>query len=77
MVAVSALVLGLDAELGRLGYKDSTLVWYRGYWRLNYRRYADDWLLGFTGSKREAEGIKANISQFLRLTRINPLTCCA
>ena len=30
MVTVSALVSGLDAELQRLGYKDSTLVWYRG-----------------------------------------------
>src|SRR5262249_37187047 len=33
MVALSALVSGLDAELRRLGYKDSTLVWYRGCWR--------------------------------------------
>ena len=31
-VTVSALVSGLDAELQRLGYKDSTLVWYRGCW---------------------------------------------
>ena len=29
----SALVSGLEAELRRLGYKDSTLVWYRGCWR--------------------------------------------
>ncbi len=27
MVALSALVSGLDAELVRLGYKDSTMVW--------------------------------------------------
>lgn len=33
MVAVSALVAGLDAELVRLGYKPSTMVWYRGCWR--------------------------------------------
>src|SRR6266550_6672516 len=33
MVALPALVSGLDAELHRLGYKDSTLVWYRGCWR--------------------------------------------
>ena len=33
MVALSALVSGLDAELVRLGYKDSTMVWYRGAWR--------------------------------------------
>ena len=33
MVAVSALVSGLDAELVRLGYKNSTMLWYRGCWR--------------------------------------------
>jgi len=33
MVALSALVSGLDAELVRLGYKDSTMLWYRGCWR--------------------------------------------
>lgn len=33
MVALSVLVSGLDAELVRLGYKDSTMVWYRGWWR--------------------------------------------
>ena len=33
MVAVSKLVSGLDAELVRLGYKASTMVWYRGCWR--------------------------------------------
>jgi len=32
-VTVSALVSGLEAELRRLGYKDSTLVWYRRCWR--------------------------------------------
>ena len=30
MATLSALVSSLDAELRRLGYKDSTLVWYRG-----------------------------------------------
>jgi hypothetical protein len=30
-----------------------------GYRRLRYVRYADDHLLGFTGSKAEAEEIKA------------------
>ena len=30
MVAVSDLVCGLDAELVRLGYKASTMAWYRG-----------------------------------------------
>jgi integrase len=33
MVAVSVLVSGLDAELVRLGYKPSTMLWYRGCWR--------------------------------------------
>ena len=33
MVALSALVSGLDAELVRLGYKPSTMGWYRGCWR--------------------------------------------
>jgi integrase len=33
MVAVPELVSGLDAELVRLGYKNSTVVWYRGCWR--------------------------------------------
>jgi len=33
MTAVSELVSALDAELVRLGYKLSTMVWYRGCWR--------------------------------------------
>ena len=33
MVTVSELVSALDAELVRLGYKPSTMVWYRGCWR--------------------------------------------
>jgi hypothetical protein len=33
MVAVSELVSGLDAELVRLGYNPSTMIWYRGCWR--------------------------------------------
>jgi site-specific recombinase XerD len=33
MVAVLELVSGLDTELVRLGYKPSTMVWYRGCWR--------------------------------------------
>ena len=40
MVTVSALVSGLDAELRRLGYKDSTMVWYRGCWRRMERFFA-------------------------------------
>ena len=30
---MSAVVSGLDVELVRLGYKDSTMVWYRSCWR--------------------------------------------
>jgi integrase len=33
MTSVSELVSGLDAELVRLGYKASTMAWYRGCWR--------------------------------------------
>jgi hypothetical protein len=33
MAAVSGLVSALDAELVRMGYKPSTMVWYRGCWR--------------------------------------------
>jgi site-specific recombinase XerD len=40
MVAVSQLVSGLDAELVRLGYKPSTMLWYRGCWRRLERFFA-------------------------------------
>ena len=40
MVAVSELVSGLDAELVRLGYEASTMVWYRGCWRRLERFFA-------------------------------------
>ena len=40
MVAVSELVSGLDAELVRLGYKVSMMVWYRGCWRRLERFFA-------------------------------------
>jgi hypothetical protein len=36
------------------------------YRRLRYCRYADDWLLGFTGPRREAEQIKDEVGRFLR-----------
>src|SRR5258706_7793462 len=39
-----------------------------GYRRLRYARYADDHVLGFTGSKAEAEEIKARLAAFLRET---------
>jgi len=34
--------------------------------RLKYCRYADDFVLGYIGSKEEAEGIMANIKSFLK-----------
>ena len=40
MAAVSELVSALDAELVRLGYKPSTMVWYRGCWRRLERYFA-------------------------------------
>lgn len=36
------------------------------YRRLSYCRYADDFLLGFIGSKAEVEEIKAELAQFLQ-----------
>ncbi|HZC05799.1 MAG TPA: group II intron reverse transcriptase/maturase, partial [Ktedonobacterales bacterium] len=36
------------------------------YRRLRYLRYADDFLLGFTGSRAEAEDIKQQLDTFLR-----------
>jgi site-specific recombinase XerD len=33
VVALPVLVSGLEAEMIRLGYKDATMVWYRGCWR--------------------------------------------
>ena len=40
MVSVSVLVSGLDVELRRLGYKNSTMVWYRQCWRRLERFFA-------------------------------------
>jgi len=40
MAAVCELVSALDAELVRLGYKASTMKWYRGYWRRLERYFA-------------------------------------
>jgi group II intron reverse transcriptase/maturase len=36
------------------------------YRRLRYVRYADDWLLGFSGPRHEAEAIKQQLGAFLR-----------
>jgi len=38
------------------------------YRRLRYVRYADDWILGFSGPKAEAEQIKHDLRTFLRET---------
>jgi group II intron reverse transcriptase/maturase len=38
------------------------------YRRLRYVRYADDFLLGFVGPKKEADGIKEQLGQFLQET---------
>jgi integrase len=40
MATLSALVSSLDAELRRLGYKDSTMAWYRGCWRRMEKYFA-------------------------------------
>src|SRR5438132_10601738 len=40
MAAVCELVSALDAELVRLDYKPSTMVWYRGCWRRMERFFA-------------------------------------
>jgi integrase len=40
MVALPVLVSGLEAEMIRLGYKDSTMVWYHGAWRRLQRYFA-------------------------------------
>jgi group II intron reverse transcriptase/maturase len=54
-------------ELGRTLAKMATQVAYdRGYRRLKYVRYADDFLLGFHGPESEAETIKGRIGDFLR-----------
>ena len=39
-MAVCELVSALDGELVRLGYKPSTMKWYRGYWRRLERYFA-------------------------------------
>lgn len=38
----------------------------RSYKRLQYNRYADDFLVGVIGSKEDAEKVKADIGQFLQ-----------
>ena len=49
-------------ELQQLPSRDPNDPSYR---RLHYIRYCDDWLLGYTGTRREAEDIKGKIGRFL------------
>jgi group II intron reverse transcriptase/maturase len=37
-----------------------------GYRRMRYLRYADDWLIGFSGPREEAEEIKQQVGAFLK-----------
>ena len=54
-------------ELGRVLAKMPSQVSHDpDYRRLKYVRYADDFLLGFVGPKREAEAIKTSLGAFLR-----------
>jgi site-specific recombinase XerD len=48
MAAVCELVSALDAEVVRLGYKPSTLKWYRGYWRRLERWFASQGVQEFS-----------------------------
>jgi len=41
MVALRVLVSGLEAEMIRLGYKESTMTWYHGAWRRLQRYFSD------------------------------------
>lgn len=53
----------LRRQMQRVPSLDPTDPAYR---RLRYLRYADDWLLGFSGPRYEAEEIKRRIGAFLR-----------
>ena len=65
MVRLSTLVSDLDAELVRLGYKGSTMLWYRGCWCRMERFFA-------TGRTRlEADGGRIRACKGMPL----PLRC--
>jgi group II intron reverse transcriptase/maturase len=55
----------LRQEMYRLPSTDPQDPMYR---RLRYSRYADDFLLGFTGPRDEAEALKARLGEFLSNT---------
>ena len=56
MVALPALVSGLDAELVRLGYKDSTMAWYRGCWRRMEKYFAARGMRGVLAGRGDGVG---------------------
>jgi group II intron reverse transcriptase/maturase len=58
-----AAIVALKRERRRYPTQHSHDPHYR---RLRYIRYADDFILGFSGPKREAEAIKAQVQTFLR-----------
>jgi group II intron reverse transcriptase/maturase len=68
-------LLRLKTQLKRLPSGDTHDP---GYRRLQYVRYADDYLIGFIGSKQEAVEIKAELADFLKrhlnLTQSNAKT---
>ena len=61
--ADEATLRPLRREAQRIGSRDP---FDPGYRRLRYIRYADDFLLGFSGPRAEAEEIKARLGAFLR-----------
>lgn len=63
--AANDRIRGIRSEMLKCKYSDPQDS---GYRRLFYVRYADDWLCGVTGSKQDAEEIKADIKKFLSET---------
>ncbi len=57
---------GLKALYKELQSHDSKDLFDPNYRRLKYVRYADDFLLGVIGSKKEAEHVKQDLTQFLQ-----------
>lgn len=55
----------LKAEIGKLKQLQQSMKSEIPRKRLNYCRYADDFIIGILGSKRDAEDVKALIAQFL------------
>ena len=58
-------IRGMRQDLRKIPYGDPMD---EGYKRLVYVRYADDFLLGVIGSKKDAEQIKATVGNFLQET---------